>query len=139
VANMLTPQEVADQSGLSVNAADIALAQAVIQAESGADLGLGASAPYSVEDLGRLRRAVLWQVVYLQAHPEAVNAQPNIAGFSGSGAGINFFEGQNGTLAPLAAKELARLSWRAGPVSVQTMRPTRTRYEVMPDQWRRAF
>lgn len=139
MALIITAAEISATLALSLNDADVEQAQSVIELASGADLGSAdPGSRFTVNDLRLLRAAVLWQVAYLQAHPEALVAQPNVESFSGSGAGISFVPGVDGSLAPLAAKALARLSWRSGPVKVQTLSvgPARHR-RVQPDPWSR--
>jgi hypothetical protein len=125
MALIITAASISATLSLSLNDADVEQAQNVIELETGADLATAdPESRFSAADLKQLRAAVLWQTAYLQAHPEVLTAQTNIASVKGLSAGVTFTPGQDGLLSPLAARALARLSWRAGPVKITSLKPS---------------
>lgn len=133
--NLVTPEDVYDRVSVSVDYIDIARAQAVIETPAGLDLSdADVVAGLLPADLASLRSAIIWQVAYLDDHPEVLTQATNIASASTNGSSLTFREG-DGIVAPLAQRCLDGLSWRRASFGVQTLRPNRREYEVRPDPW----
>lgn len=132
---IVTPAEVADFLRLSVDVVDIAKAQSIVEDVTGLDLA--DTTDLSAGDLRLLRRAVMWQVAYLDEHPEVLTAQGNVVQASANGTSITFGQAaEDGWLAPLAARSLKGLSWVRRGLEVSTIRPQpREDYEQQPDPW----
>ena len=137
MALIITTAEVAAILALSLNDADVLQAQAIIELVTGADLTtVNPELRYSEADIYALRTAVLWEVSYLQAHPEAINQASNIASASANGTSVTFnTAATDGYLSPLSARVLARLSWAPGAVTVSTLRPNPTYDQTPPSAW----
>lgn len=139
MTNLVTPTEVIDATGLSVDAAAIATAQAVLVTVGNVDLTPATVLLYTVADLDILKAALFWQIRYLDANPDALNRAGDLASASANGSSVTFREGGDGALAPLAARELGRLSWRAAakPVTVSVLRarPQFAAVRRQPDPW----
>jgi hypothetical protein len=126
VTNIVTAEEVYDLAGLSVEHELVSKAQLVISTEAGLALGDAATfALLPLRDRRALTMAVVWQVVYLDQHPERFGGEHpgNVASASANGASITFRDNDDGTVAPLARRELETLSWRQPTVIVRTLRP----------------
>lgn len=111
---IITPQAATAMCGVTVDEAAVTLAQSVVEAVTGADLG--ATPPvYSQRDLRHLGRAVAWQARYLTEHPELLTREGGLASASTNGNALSWREGSDGEaslVAPFAAMALRRLSWR---------------------------
>jgi hypothetical protein len=124
VTNIITPTIVADRLGLSVDSADIAKAQTVI--ETIMDVNLSDATIFAgnlLRDQRNLKLAVMWQTAFIEEHPDALVRAADVAQARSNDNAILFREGvENGYLAPLAAKALSRLSWfgRTGGTSIPT-------------------
>jgi hypothetical protein len=124
MANIITPTEVADTLGLSVDAQDIARAQTVIETIMDVNLSdVEIFADNLLRDQRSLRRAVMWQTAFLDEHPDALNRMSDVQSARSNDNAIIFREGvEAGYLSPLAAKSLSRLSWygKTGGTSIPT-------------------
>lgn len=124
MTNIITPTEVADVVGISVDATAIARAQAVIELIM--DVNLSDPVIFAdnlLRDQRSLKRAVMWQTGFLDEHPEALTRAPDVASARSNDNAVIFREGvESGYLSPLAAKALSRLSWygRTGGTSIPT-------------------
>lgn len=128
MTNIVSAEQVADLTGVSVDHATISRAQFVITTETGVQLGdADIYAALSLADQTHLATAVVWQVVYFDAHPEAFSGEhlANVVRASANGASIEFAQGSSSHIAPLAARALGMLSWRQQSISVRTLRPYR--------------
>lgn len=137
MVNILTPSEVSDLVGIAVDVDDIALAQLVVETVGDLDLGVTYLATYSESDVARIHEAICWELIYLQSHPEVVSQVGNVLQASANGASLTFRSGDNGALAPLAARSLSRLSWRRSNngVQVSTLYAGTADRRVQPDPW----
>lgn len=132
-----TPAEVFAMTGDEVTTGDIAKATGIIEAMSGAELTDPdlTTVPHSTRDARLLERAVAWQAAYVaQADNDGAERKPgNLTSASNGDVSVAYGAGGSGgaILSPLAAKYLARLSWRrsrslkvkrqAAPTRVQTL------------------
>lgn len=115
MSNLVTPQQVADVLGISVSAADIAKAQAVIESVTGLDLSpVNVLDSFKHADANRLSKAVIWQVGYMDTNPGVTSSAGNLASASANGVSVAYAGGSSasGFICPLSVKCLDRLSWR---------------------------
>lgn len=137
MALIITPAEIAANVDVAATETDVATAQSIIELFSGADLTSALPEDrFSFLDLGRLKFAVQWQVVYL-ATPEgkaALTARP-IKRASANGAMIEV-DG-DGLLAPLAKRFLKSCTFLSGSgdFSINTLRPSLAVVRTQPDPW----
>lgn len=137
---IITAEEVAATLALSLNDSDVLKAQSVIEIVTGVDLASAGHADrFDDNDLRLLRDAVVWEVGYLNAHPDVLTAQSNITSASTNGSSVTFDTAvADGYLAPLAARVLAGLSWVQRGFRAQTLVVApREDYEVRPSSWYR--
>lgn len=117
VDEWVTPAEVLDKTGQSVDAAAISSALSVVEVIAGKPIA-------AAEDRDRLRKrdlrllhdAVAWQAAHMKTNPEATLAAGNVAAAAANGVSVTYRDGAAdptlGTLGTLAAMSLKRLSWR---------------------------
>lgn len=117
----VTVADVKTATGTDVTATELLLATGIVEACAGVDLSTG-TAYYRPSDLGKLKRAVVWQAVYVHGHPELLTAEPGLVSASANGASKTLEPGAETELAPLAARVLKGLSWRS---RVKTSLPER--------------
>lgn len=136
MSNVVTPEQVYDLAGISVDSTLISRAQLNITTASGFDLSdATAFAALRLRDQRHLTTAVVWQVVYLDRHPDLDEHPANVVRASANGASIEFRDGDDGTFAPLALRELEGLSWRQKRVTVSTLRPYSLAARREADVW----
>lgn len=118
----VTDQDVFDITRKEVSAETIPVAQeivaleAAINVETDLDNGVVSSANVSL-----LRRAVAWQAVWLEAHPDALETM-DVQGVSQDGLSAQYASESAHFLAPLATRCIRRLSWRLAPLRARTAR-----------------
>ena len=135
MALIITPEEIASATGLSVSIADTQNAQDVIEVFAGRAINDAAVvAELTAADLRRLRLAVQWQAVYLAAHPEILTREA-IRKASANGASLE--RDGDGLLSPLSGRWLRSCSWVAGTAGIQitTLRPSLPYARTQPDPW----
>ena len=107
--------QVFDLTGVSVTEAELARAEAVIGISCGRDPDTTPLASLSVRDRSWLGKAVAYQAAWMQAQPDMFTRSA-VTSYGDNGQSLTFApSGQ--TLAPLARRALARLSWK-GTTSV---------------------
>lgn len=100
---------VADVTGVTVDATDLAMAQSVI--EIYANRTYEATPGFTPRDLGWLSRAVCWQAAWLSRQfGFAFRQSGNNVGADGQSISRN--EASDTNLAPMAARALRNLSWK---------------------------
>lgn len=114
---LATLDEVQQVTGAAVTEAQLATAQAIVSVFAGIDLDPArdlTAAGYLARDRRLLKAAVIWQAVYVKAHPDAVQQAGNLVAASANGVSVSYDEtGSSGAiLSPLAKLSLGRLSWR---------------------------
>jgi hypothetical protein len=134
----ITPDEAFRIAGVTPTSEEIHRATAIIETELGVDLtgypyqeGSTFFTDVSSNDVRHLMNAIAWQISYMASNPDAFTAQANIASASANGVSVTY-NGGDGLLAPLAAKCLARLSWRRK--TVKTISPVASRYPWLVSQ-----
>lgn len=119
MVTLTTPEKVQEVTGTTVDAADIAKAQAVLSVVTGVDFEVN-SLPYATRDVRHLTSAVIWQTSFMKTHEaavtEAMTSVREAVSASANGVSVNYGDAVKGTLngivAPLAGMALRRLSWR---------------------------
>jgi hypothetical protein len=104
-----TTTEVADMTGVTVDATDLAQAQAVI--EIYANRTYDATDGFTARDLAWLTRAVCWQAAW-QSQQYGYASRQSASQVSQDGLSVQRDAGSDVTLAPLAARALKNLSWK---------------------------
>lgn len=117
MTNIVTPEQVQSVTGISVDAADIARAQSVIEIETGIDLSSSETAidRWQTRDQRHLRAAVSWETAYLDTNPQILVQLGLLSSASVNGVSVTYSPGATSSdaiLAPLAQRALARLSQR---------------------------
>lgn len=97
-------------TGASATAPEVAAGNAVITIY--ANRTPDASAGMSGRDLSWLRQAASWQTVWQRDQP-GFNARSVVSGYSQDGLSVQHRADWNVSLAPLAARSLKNLSWKA--------------------------
>lgn len=139
MTNIATPEEVAEVTGLAVTTADIALAQSVLETVGDLDLAVGWELTTEPTDQLHILGALMWQIRYLDANPDVLGRASDIAQAAANGASVTYRGDTDAALAPLARRELARLSWRGtSGVSITTLKaaPPYPARGPQPDPWR---
>ena len=135
MALIITPEEIASATSTAVVEVDVQNAQDVVEIFSGRDLATETPLDrFTAADLRRLRLAVQWQTVYMQAHPEILTREV-VKRAAANGASVEM--AGDGILSPLAARFLKACSWSAGTgdLSVATLRPSLRYDRCQPDPW----
>lgn len=118
----VTDQDVFDITRKEVGADTIAIAQEIVALEAGinpqTDLDNGV---VSSGNTSLLRRAVAWQAVWCEAHPDVLETM-DVQGVSQDGLSAQYASESAHFLAPLAARCIRRLSWRLAPLRARTAR-----------------
>jgi hypothetical protein len=142
VVNIVTAEQVYDLAGVGVEHTTIARAQLTVSTAAGVALDdADIFAALTTADQRHLTSAVIWQAVYLDAHPDAFagGEQPaNVLSAAANGASITFRTDADAELSGLALRELSMLSWRSQPVTVKPLRPDARlpqRRGPQPDPW----
>lgn len=134
MALIITAAEVSALFSLSLNDADVQQAQDVVSLYVPVDLD-GDLSDVTEADLSRLRKAVAYQVAYLQAHPEVLTGLPNVRRAAANGASVEYTD-SGALLGALPARILTLCTWTSkSALQVETLVPTRSVYREPPNLW----
>jgi hypothetical protein len=106
-----TPDDVFDLTGREASPESLAAAQTMIELFSGTTTIASDEELIASKNLRLLQQAVAWQAVWLEAHPDALEAM-DVTGVSQDGLSATYANANAHLLAPLATRCLNRLSWR---------------------------
>jgi hypothetical protein len=113
-----TPEDVEGITRKQVTEDNIAVAQEIVALEAGIDpefdLGPDTTAASSA-NRSKLVRAVAWQAVWVQSHPDVLETM-DVTGVSQDGVSATYASEAAHFLAPLAARCIRRLSWKLAPL-----------------------
>lgn len=125
-AIVVTPEDVSNVTGATVTAEDIAKAVGFIEAMTGLDLS-ALPERATARDAHNLTRAVIWQAAHTAAGGDTPR-DPTVAAASANGASVSYAaptgEDTELGLSQLAARYLARLSWRRRTGGIRTVHVT---------------
>lgn len=106
-----TADEVYEVTGREVSPEALALAQTMIEMFAGTTTISSDDGLISSTNLRLLKNAVAFQAVWLDAHPDVLEAM-DVEGVSQDGLNAQYANANAHLLAPLATRALNRLSWR---------------------------
>jgi hypothetical protein len=118
-----TPEEVFDLLRMQVSAADIAMAQFIIELEAGMIEDSITAGNVSSRNERLLVRATAAQAVWMLDHPDVFSAM-DVSSFSQDGVSGQFRGDWAQYLAPIAKRYLDKLTWKTAPLRVQRNRNT---------------
>lgn len=105
-----TPAEVLAMTGETVEAVDVALASAMIDTKAGTSEDLPEEA-LSERDRTRLKRATIWQALWVKDKPGLLSAREAVTQTSAAGSSQSRKSISSVMYAPMALLELEGLSW----------------------------
>lgn len=106
-----TAEDVFDVTGREATPASLALAHILIELFSGATPEATETEQISARNARNLTRATAFQAVWLDSHPDAIDAI-DVQGVSQDGLNATYATANAHLLAPLAQRLIDRLSWR---------------------------
>jgi len=106
-----TADDVYGLTGREASPESLAAAQTIIELFAGTTTVASDDELISSRNLRLLKQAVSWQAVWLDVHPDALEAM-DVTGVSQDGLSATYANANAHILAPLATRCLARLSWR---------------------------
>jgi len=106
-----TIDQVHDLTGREASQESLAGAQTIIELFSGTSTVASDNGLIASKNLRLLQQAVAWQAVWLDAHPDVLEAM-DVEGVSQDGLSAQYANANAHLLAPLASRCLNRLSWR---------------------------
>lgn len=94
------------------------LAQEIVELHAGTTEAATRAVDVSSMDMHRLKMATIFEAIFAANHPEILTVQAvNSASGDGISADYQFADAQ--WLAPLAQRQIARLSWKLAPLRVR--------------------
>jgi hypothetical protein len=123
MANWADADDVVTITGRTATPESIAAAQVMIEIFSGAAPTASDQDLISGRNLGYLRRAVAFQAVWLDAHPDVLETM-DVQGVSQDGLSAQYAHANAHLLAPMAHRCVTRLSWRTAPLRARARRAT---------------
>lgn len=116
MAAWVTDEDVYDIARREVAGENLVVAQEIVALYSGvdadADLDDGV---LSSRNARGLQRAVVWQAIWLEAHPDVLETM-DVTGVNQDGLSATYASESAHLLAPLAARCIRRLSWKLAPL-----------------------
>ncbi len=106
-----TDEDVETVTGREASQTALAVAQVMIEIFSGATEINSDDGLISPRNLRMLRNAVAFQAIWLDTHPDVLDAM-DVSGVSQDGLNATFATANAHLLAPMADRCLSRLSWR---------------------------
>lgn len=106
-----TDDEIVTITGREATQEALAVAQVIVEIFSGTTELASDDELISTRNLRSLRNAVAFQAVWLDAHPDVLEAM-DVEGVSQDGLNATYANANAHLLAPLANRCIARLSWR---------------------------
>jgi hypothetical protein len=106
-----TADEAFEITGREVTPESLAVAQVIIELFSGTTTIASDDALISSRNLRLLQQAVAFQGAWMDSHPDVLDAM-DVQGISQDGLNAQYASANAHLLAPLAARCIARLSWR---------------------------
>lgn len=110
-----TAADVVDITGRSATDENIALARTMISTFTGTTETASDNELISSMNLLRIKRAVCYQAVWLDSHPDVLDAM-DVQGVSQDGLSAQYASANAHLLAPMAQREIRRLSWMRAPL-----------------------
>jgi hypothetical protein len=126
--------DVADTTGVTVDAADILQAQSAV--EIYANRTYDATDGLTARDLAWLKRAVSWQAAW-QSQQYGFAARQSASSISADGQSVERATPSDVVLAPLAARALKNLSWKTGTRRLRRVEEPRGGALISDEQWLR--
>lgn len=128
MATWATVDDVVRITGREPTQENLALAQSIIEDFAGTEAELD-DGTISRRNGGYLTKAVAYQAVWLDSHPDALDAM-DVTGVSQDGLSATYKTDTAAFMAPLANRCLNRLSWKTGGIRIG---PKRRRLGVPDD------
>lgn len=127
MAEWVTVEDVQTIARCEVSEASLVLAQEIVAMEAGVDseIDLAQSDIISSRNVRFLQRAVAFQAIWLESHPDTLSAM-DVTGVSQDGLSATYAAQNAHFLAPLAARFIRRLSWKLAPLHARQGRTQRT-------------
>lgn len=113
--------DVTNITGREASAEALAAAQVMVEIFSGASTASSDAELISSRNLTRLRQAVAFQAVWLDAHPDVLETM-DVKGVSQDGLSAEYAHANAHLLAPMAHRCITRLSWRTAPLRARPAR-----------------
>lgn len=111
-----TADDVVAITGREASAENLVLAQTIVELYAGTEAEL-TDGTVSARNGGYLTKAVAFQAVWLDSHPDALDAM-DVTGVSADGVSAQHATDTAAFLAPLARRCINRLTWKSGPLRV---------------------
>lgn len=113
--------DVADVTGREASAESLALAHTMIEMISGTAPAASDNGLIAGRNLELLRKAVCFQAVWLDSHPDVLDAM-DVQGVSQDGLNAQYASAHAHLYAPLAMMCIRRLSWKKAPLRARPWR-----------------
>jgi hypothetical protein len=110
-----TLDDVVDITGRTTTAESLALARSMIATFTGTTETASDNGLISTTNLNRVKKAVCFQAVWLDSHPDVLDAM-DVQGVSQDGLSAQYASANAHLLAPMAQREIRRLSWMRAPL-----------------------
>jgi hypothetical protein len=110
--------DVIDVTGREATPESVAAAHTMIELISGTSTAASDNQLIAGRNLELLRKAVCFQAVWLDAHPDVLEAM-DVAGISQDGLNAQYTSAYSHLYAPLAMMCIRRLSWKKAPLRVR--------------------
>lgn len=108
-------------TGQSATAGSLALAQSMVEIFAGTTEASSDAGLISARNLNHLRKAVAFQAVWLDAHPDVLEVM-DVRGISQDGLSAEYAHAWAHLCAPLARMSIMRLTWKHAPLRVRRPR-----------------
>jgi hypothetical protein len=110
-----TLEDVVDVTGRSATPENLALARSMIATFTGTSETASDNGLISGRNLNGLMKAVCFQAVWLDSHPDVLDTM-DVQGVSQDGLNAQYASANAHLLAPMAQREIRRLSWMRAPL-----------------------
>lgn len=112
-----TLDDVVTVTGQEASEASLLLAHTIVDMIGGVEEEAGDNGLVSTTNLRHLQRAVAFQAVWLDAHPDVLQTM-DVEGISQDGLNAQYAHRYAHLVAPLAMLAMNRLSWKRAPIRV---------------------
>lgn len=116
-----TPDDVVTVTGRDASPENLALAQSIVELFAGTTELTSEEGLISSTNLRRLRNAVAYQAVWNDAHPDVLETM-DVEGVSQDGLNAQYANANAHLLAPLAKRNIDRLSWHTQGIRARRRR-----------------
>jgi hypothetical protein len=122
MAAWVTDEDIYSIARREVSDTSVVVAQEIISIFSGVDADVDLTdGVISSRNVRALQRAVVFQAIWLEAHPDALETM-DVSGVSQDGLSAQYATESAHLLAPLAARCIRRLSWKLAPLRARSGR-----------------